>query len=192
MMEIFKQYTGVDFSSGAVLTASILLFAVLVGVLLWWLIPLLKRKLANWRIGNQVKKLGDKMLSNVRLPDGIDGELFIDYLVLSGNKVIVIDVKRYDGLIYGGENLAVWTQVVNRRNYQFTNPLHQMRNNVVAVRAMIPDMEVEGAVLFAGRSYFPKRVPEGVLRLEDISGRAQKSIVSGSAMDSWLKLQVYK
>ncbi|MBN1378234.1 MAG: NERD domain-containing protein [Gammaproteobacteria bacterium] len=153
---------------------------------------MLKRFLADHHIRAHIKKLGNKTLSNIRVPDGVDGELFIEHLVLNGDKIIVVDVKRYDGLIYAGEQLDTWTQVVNRRNFQFANPLLQMKNYIIAVQSLVPNLDVEGAVLFAGRSYFPKRVPDGVLTLDDIPKQPPKKTVSEHALSNWQKLQTYQ
>jgi hypothetical protein len=189
MIEKLTRYANVSLPPDiVVMTAGFFLLTTIV-LLFWWLIPRLMRCVADWRIRRHIKKLGNETLSNVRLPDGVDGDIYIDHLVLSGDKIIVVDVKRYDGLIYGSETLDTWMQVVNRRNFQFVNPLHQMRNNVIAVQAIVPDLNVEGAVLFVGRSYFPKRIPAGVLRLQDIPAHSKKAEVSGRAMRNWRQLQ---
>lgn len=188
MIESISEYTG--FSSGAAVIA--MLAGIVVFVLLLWLVIPFKRYLAVWKIRNHIGKLGAKTLSNLRIPDGVDGELFIDHLVLNGNKVIVVNVKQYDGLIYGNETLDSWTQVVNQRNFQFSNPLYQMKHQVMAVKSLLPELEVDGTVLFAGRSHFPKRVPEGVLTLEDIPRRASKEAVSGEVLSCWQQLQQYQ
>ena len=42
------------------------------------------------------------MLRDIDLPDGMGGEIRIDFVVLSTDAILVISVKRYDGMIFGG------------------------------------------------------------------------------------------
>lgn len=170
---------------------TIIALSVLV-LLLRWVLPPLKAGFGKWYIRNRIKKLGNKALHNVRLPDGMDGEVYIDHLVLKGDKIIVVDVKQYDGLIYGNETLSKWTQVVNRKNFHFSNPLIQIKDYVMVVQTIAPDLNVEGAVLFAGRSHFPKRVPEGVLKIEDLPTRSQKGVLTEQALLCWQQLREFQ
>ncbi len=158
----------------------------------WRLMPCIRSIYSALRIKRHVKKLGSKTLSNIKLPDGVDGEVYIDHIVLSGEKLIVLDVKQFDGLIYGNENLDQWTQVVNQKNFQFKNPLMQIQNHVLAVRSIVPELDIEGAVLFAGSSHFPKRRPEGVLVLNDLPKRAKDTAVPDHVLSNWKQLCEYR
>ena len=177
----------IDFTGLPALIIALIAISV-AGYLLWRLLPFLKNQLACYWVQWRIKKLGNKILSNVKLSDGVDGEVYIDHIVLRGNKVIVVDVKRYDGLIYGGEALDQWTQIVNQKSFQFSNPLLQNQSNVVAVKSIIPDVVVEGIVLFAGRSQFPRRVPDGVHVLRDIQRPLEKFELSEQVVLDWQKL----
>ena len=182
-----NKFALIDFNGLPALIITLLAIA-LVGYMFWRLAPVVINHFARYWIQRDVKKLGNKILSNVKLSDSVDGEVYIDHIVLKGNKVIVVDVKRYDGLIYGGETLDQWTQIVNRKSFRFGNPLLQNQNNVVAVQSILPDIAVEGIVLFAGRSHFPRRVPNGVLALNDIRRPLEKPEVSEQALLSWQQL----
>lgn len=161
-------------------------------VLVWQVIPHLRRRLADWRIRRRIAKMGQKLISGMRIPDGVDGELHIDHLVLRGDRIVVVDVKHFDGLIYGGEDLRQWTQVVNRKNFHFDNPLEQMQMRIQAVKSVVPDASVEGTVVFAGNSRFPKRIPEGVLRLDDIPRRRNHIEVPEQMHAVWNRLRHYR
>jgi hypothetical protein len=168
--------------------------AVLVAVvLIWSFLPVLRRRFADWRVRRRVAKMGEKMVSNLRIPDGVDGEVHIDHLVLQGERLVVVDVKHYDGLIYGGEALHQWTQVVNRKNFHFENPLRQMQLRIQAVKSVIPQASVDGMVLFAGDGRFPKRMPEGVMTLEDVPRKKSKKVEVSEPMQAvWNRLREYR
>lgn len=136
-------------------------------------------------IKRAVKRLGAKTLSDISLPDGIDGEVFIDYLVLTPDDIKVISVKRYPGLIYGGEQLQNWTQVVNNRNHSFPNPLYEMRLKIMAVMAIVPNVPVNGLTLFCDNSRFPTNKPPGVLNVQDIGATPDKKPIPPDLLSSW-------
>lgn len=161
-------------------------------LLLWWLYPKLRRWRVHQNIRRRVARMGDALIGNVQLPDAVDGQLHIDYLVLQGERILVVDVKRYDGLIYGGEKIDQWTQVVHRKNFRFRNPLAKLQHRVHAVQAVVPDVQVDGVVLFAGNGHFPKRVPEGVLTLGDIPRKKRKAPVSERMRPVWDRLKEYR
>ena len=178
--------------SGVPEIATLILAVLAISLLGWWLTPYLRNYLVKLKIRGRVKKLGTKILSNIRLPDGVDGELYIDHIVLGRDKIIVVDVKHYDGLIYGNESLDQWTQVVNQKNFQFKNPLMQIQDHITAVQTILPEMRVEGMVLFAGRSRFPKRTPDGVFVLRDLPQQSQKLEIPEDVLSSWQRLCEYR
>ena len=155
-------------------------------LLLWYNLP---RRRQERRIKQAVKKLGHKSMDSVWLPDGVDGEVFIDHLVLTDNDIKVVSVKRYPGLIYGGEQLPNWTQIVNRRSHTFPNPLDEMKLKVLAVKSVVPLAEVTGVTLFGTDSQFPTKKPDGVITIDDINTRHRSTDISPSLLSSWNALQ---
>lgn len=144
------------------------------------------------RLKRKVKRLGVEVLSDLRLPDGVDGEIDIDYAVLTGKGILVIDVKQFDGLIYGNEQHEEWTQVLKHRNYMFANPLQQIDMRVHAVKSVVAETPVAGAVLFAGSGKFPKRVPKGIILLEDLPRRKSKVSIPEHMQHEWRELRRFK
>ena len=159
----------------------------MVALALWYNLP---RKRQERKIRHAVKQLGHKSLDHIWLPDGVDGEVFIDHLVLTENDIKVVTIKRYPGLIYGGEQLPNWTQVVNRRSHTFPNPLDEMRLKVLAVKSIIPQAEVTGVTLFGTDSRFPTSKPAGVMTLDDIDSSSRMSDVPAALLSSWDTLRV--
>ncbi len=124
--------------------AGIIILAVLL-ILLY----LSRDSLRYWRESRQIRRAakwsGARMLRNVRLPDGMGGETSIDFLALAAGAVLVIGVKRYDGLIFGSTRTDEWTQVINGRSYKFPNPDAGLLRQIGAVRVIVPGISGQGS-----------------------------------------------
>jgi hypothetical protein len=136
------------------------------------LLYLFRDSLRHWREERQItrlaKRLGARMLRDVHLPDGLGGRIGIDFLVLATDAVLVIGVKRYDGLIYGSERIDEWTQSIHRRSYKFPNPDTWLQQQIGAVRMIVPGIPVRGLHLFSDSAVFPKDKPFNVLQVKDL------------------------
>lgn len=136
------------------------------------LLYLVRTPLRRWRqerqIAGAIKRLGARVLHDVRLPDGMGGKLVIEHLLLATDAILVVDVKRFAGLIFGSAQTDQWTQVVNTRSYRFPNPDNYLQLQVIAVRTVVPKVPVKGLHVFTHGAVFPRDKPANVLLLEDI------------------------
>lgn len=110
-------------------------------------------------------------LQNVLLPDGMGGQIQIEHLLLTGNGLLVIDVKAFEGTIFAGERMAEWTVIGKQGRFTFPNPLGTLYDRVAALRQLVRDVPVAGLVLFGGGADFSKGRPRDVLHPEDLVGR---------------------
>ncbi len=167
MQELLFNFMSMITATPLPLTVTITIIVV-AAVMLFFLIKLFS---SRWRERYQIKRvlrrLGTQLLTNVILPDGMDGTIFVDYVVLTPKGLLALTVRRYDGLIYGADNIPQWTQVVNQKSFSFANPLEQAVLSRLAIRSMVPDMPVQSKVLFIG-SQFPKDKPQDVITLQDV------------------------
>ena len=154
----------------------LILLAVIVGAAV--VFAVFRKRLHHWRQERQIarvlKRMGVRMVGNVRLPDGLGGEVVIEKLLLATDAILVVDVKRFAGLIFGGEHTDVWTQVINTRSYRFPNPDAYLQLQVNAVRAVVPKAAVRGVHLFTHDARFPKGKPPSVLLLEELEHKARR------------------
>ena len=65
-----------------------------------------------------------KVHEHITLPTP-DGTTQIDVLVISKYGIFVIEVKNYQGWIFGQENQPQWKNVHFTKSFKFQNPLHQ-------------------------------------------------------------------
>ena len=145
-----------------------LLAAAIVLILLY----LFRHSLDYWREGRQIRqaarRLGARLLNEVRLPDGMGSEIGIDFVALAPDAILVIGVRRYDGFIFGSAQTDEWTQTIRNRSYKFPNPDAYLQRQVGAVRIIAPKTPVRGVHLFADSAVFPRDKPSNVLQVKDL------------------------
>jgi len=127
-----------------------------------------------------VESLGVKYLRNAVLPDGIDGLVFIDYLLLVPGGFVVLDTQHNEGHLFGGETIDQWSQVINNKTRKFNNPLYANQHACQAVLwnlqhtiktgnpAANTQWQVQGRVTFSNAGNFPKGIPAQVSMIDEL------------------------
>lgn len=128
----------------------------------------LKEAFAEWKLKKLLKNIGKESMHNIIIPDDIDGNIFIENLILMPKEIIILGVKKYRGLIFAADKIDLWTQVVGNKSYKFENPLHHIEANVVALKNIIENSEIGKKVLFIQGSDFPKGKPDNIVSIDDI------------------------
>lgn len=108
------------------------------------------------------------LLRDILIPDGSGGHLHIDYLLLTGRGLLVVDFRDVDGIVFGGEHMREWAVMNGTARSTFLNPLETLYDRVAAVRALAGDVPVDGRIIFTERAQFPKGRPPRVLRLASL------------------------
>lgn len=133
---------------------------------------LFRKQLGNWReqrqVARMIRRLGARKLRNLQLPDGMGGEVTIEYLLLTRDALLVVGVKRFSGLIFGGPLTDQWTQVINRVSYKFPNPDEYLQRQVNAVHMLAPGVTVTGLHLFTHGASFPRDKPDNIMSTREI------------------------
>jgi len=142
-----------------------------------------------------IHALGFKYIHNAVLPDGIDGLVFIDYLLLSPSGFIVLDLEHIEGHLFGGNTVDQWSQVVNNKTYKFNNPLYANQNKCQAVIWNIKQRlnteelhgcDVQGWVAFTHAGDFPKGIPDQISMADDLAQNLGGNIDSDNAISDAL------
>lgn len=166
----------------------------LIVAILLILVYLSRRSLQNWhegyRIARAARRLGARVLRDVQLPDGVGGEISIDFLTLAADAILVIGVKRFDGYIFGSAQTDDWTQTVHNRSYKFPNPDAYLQRQVSAVRILLPKIPVKGMHLFADCAVFPRDKPVNVLQVSDARGMRRPDLkdIPAELQTAWVEL----
>lgn len=101
------------------------------------------------------------------IPNADEGEILIDYLLLTSKGLLVLEVKDVQGTLFGGDKLQDWTVIANERRFTFSNPQPALYDRIAAVRQIVRDVPVAGRILFLEGAEFTKGVPDLVV---DLSG----------------------
>jgi hypothetical protein len=107
-------------------------------------------------------------IADCLVPDGTDGSFHVDYLLLTAQGVVVIDLRDIRGNIFGGDQMAEWTVMDGARRFTFTNPQSTLYDRIAAVKAVVGDAPVEGRIVFTRRGKFPKGLPKWTLMLDAV------------------------
>ena len=166
MSEVIRIINDFSINNAGLMTWTIVILIVILGLLLQgaWI----KEYVCEWQLNRLLKNTGSESLHNVTIPDGLDGKIFIEYLILTPKRILLLGVKKYQGLIFAAEKIDLWTQVIGNKSYKFENPLRQLENDTVALNSIIEYSKIEGKVLFINGSKFPKGKPDNVVSISDV------------------------
>lgn len=158
----------------------------LVGWLIWRRRTVMRRKLRA-----AISNIAHDMLRDVFLPDGMDGHIHLDYLLLTETGLLVLDVKDVQGAIFGAAKMDQWAVMQGARRFSFRNPLGPLTERVGAVKALARNVEVEGLVVFMPYGEFPKGLPEHSCLLEDLRTRIKTPAWTPDAAlsENWARLR---
>ena len=141
------------------------------GVLLLIAVWFIWRRMTSMerRTRQLLASIADRVLRDAAIPDGVGGWVVIDAVMLRNRRIYVLDLRDVEGAIFGAEKMDHWTIIGRHWRSQFQNPLRFMQDRVIAVRALLPELDISGHVLFSSRAQFPKGRPDGVQLLEEFS-----------------------
>ena len=120
---------------------------------------------ARRQLVKTVESIALAALRDIVLPDGSGGHLHLDFLLMTGRGLLVIDLRDVAGVVFGGEHMHEWTVMSGIARSTFMNPLESLYDRVAAVRQLAGDVPVEGRIVFTERARFPKGRPPKVTQL---------------------------
>lgn len=144
--------------------AVMLLGLVVVGCVAAW------RRWDRYRARRQLirsfEAVSASVLRDVLIPDGSGGQLHIDFLLLTGKGLLVVDYRDVEGVVFGGEHMKEWAVMNGSKRTTFLNPLEALYDRIAAVKMLAGEVPVDGRIVFTSRSTFPKGRPPRVMRLD--------------------------
>ena len=143
--------------------------AVAIAGLLVWLVILWRRRRDLQRLEATIDSVAYDVLRNVLIPNGMDGQITLQYLLLTERGLLVLDVLERPGSIFGGDQMVEWTSIGKKRRYTFRNPQHVLYDRLAAVKLLATNTPVDGRVVFTMRSEFPKGKSTYVLRIDELA-----------------------
>jgi hypothetical protein len=145
---------------------------------LQWLVPLAGAALLllvwliyrHYNRGDRVQQILDEIsydrINDLLIPNGDEGEIQIDHLLLTSQGLLILDMKDVVGSVFGSDKMQDWTVISEERRYTFPNPQAALYDRIAAVRHIVRQVPVAGRVLFRDGAEFTKGVPDLVSDLD--------------------------
>lgn len=143
------------------------LLGLLLLLLVGWL--LYRRFRARDHLDQMLEDISFERLEGLVLPNGDDGEIQIDHVVLTSKGLLVIHLKEVIGTVFGSDKMERWTVIAPDRRYTFGNPQPALYDRIAAVRAVVKDVPVTGRIVFLDGATFSKGVPAMVATIDEMS-----------------------
>jgi hypothetical protein len=156
-------------------TVAVMLVALL-AVALTWAYRRWGRFRARKQIVRSFESVSAAVLRDVLIPDGSGGQLHIDFLLLTGRGLLVVDYRDVEGIVFGGEHMREWAVMNGSERSTFLNPLEALYDRIAAVKLLAGEAPVDGRIVFTSRSKFPKGRPPRVLRLDLLEGEYPSAV----------------
>ena len=135
------------------LVAAALISATVIGLRIY------RRRARRRALLLRLERIALRAAHQQEVPDGMGGYFHVDHLLLTPQGLLVLDTRRVQGLIFGGDQMSEWTVMARKRRYTFENPQPALYDRVAAVKALAGDVPVEGRLLFSDVGTFTKGRP---------------------------------
>jgi hypothetical protein len=149
------------------LTVTWLLSAAVVVLLVIWLV--VRRRQAGTRsLASVLNDIAFERIQGLVIPKADEGEIQIDYLMLTAQGLLIVDIKDVQGAVFGSDKMQDWTVISNDKRFTFSNPQPALYDRIAAVRQIVRQVPVAGRVVFLDGAEFTKGVPDLVCNLDDL------------------------
>jgi hypothetical protein len=137
------------------------------------------------RIRRALEARSPDVLHDFILPGAYGGLTKIDHAILTAGGILCIQTKHYNGIVFGGEDEAQWTNVDGTVRRRFLNPLIQNEGRTRALQNVVPDVPVANVVVFTGSVEFPTPPPNNVIRIGALDSFIAKFVFGPSKVKDW-------
>jgi hypothetical protein len=137
-----------------------------------------RRRIGGDRLQRVLDEIAYDRIDGILIPNGDDGEIQIDHLLLTARGLLIIDIKDVAGTVFGSDKMEKWTVISNKNRFTFSNPQPALYDRIAAVRHIVRQVPVEGRVIFLDEAEFTKGVPDlvgGIDQLQAEFGESDKA-----------------
>jgi len=137
------------------------------------------------RIRRALEARSPDVLHDFILPGAYGGLVKVDHAILTAGGILCIQTKHYNGIVFGGDDEAQWTNVDGTLRRRFLNPLIQNEGRTRALQNVVPDVPVANVVVFTGTVEFPTPPPKNVIRVGALDSFIAKFVFGPSKVKDW-------
>jgi restriction system protein len=145
----------------------------------------LTARIGQWRIRKALAERSPDVLHDFILPGAYGGLAKLDHAILTAGGILCIQTKHYNGVVFGGEDEAQWTNVDGVKRRRFLNPLIQNEGRRRALQNVVPDVPVANLVIFSGSVEFTSPPPKNVIHVDQLESYVAKFVFGPSKIDDW-------
>ena len=128
-----------------------------------------KRRKDPWyRFDKVLQRVAREVDRNLMIPDGMGGQIQLDYLLLTSQGILVLDMRNAPGIVFGGDRMDEWAVLGPSGRYGMKNPQEALFDRLAAVRALAEGVPISGFVVFTDSSEFTKGTPSHVLTVSQL------------------------
>ena len=122
---------------------------------------------------NKIK--GYKLLNNIMIKND-KGTSQIDHILIGKKGIFVIETKDFNGIIYGDKYSKYWTQILNKTNNKFYNPIRQNYGHIKALEKCIKTKGIFiSVIVFTNKSQLKEiKTNISVIQLKELKGFIKK------------------
>jgi hypothetical protein len=140
--------------------------AVVILLLFWLIVKIIRRKAGG--LEHALAEISFDRIEGLVIPSADEGEIMIDYLLLTSQGLLILEVKDVQGTLFGGDKLQDWTVITNERRFTFSNPQPALYDRIAAVKQIVREVPVAGRILFLDGAEFTKGTPGLVANLSQL------------------------
>ena len=142
-------------------------------------------KIGQFRIRRALAKRSSDVLHDFILPGAYGGLAKIDHAILTAGGILCIQTKHFNGIVFGAEDEAQWTNVDGVHRRRFLNPLIQNEGRTRALQKIVPDVPVGNLVIFTGAVEFTSAPPKNVIHVRELESFVAKHVFGPSKIEDW-------
>ncbi len=142
-------------------------------------------RIGQFRIRRALRARSPEVLHDFILPGAYGGLAKIDHAIMTAGGILCIRSVHVNGVVFGGDDEAQWTNVDGVARRRFLNPLIQNEGRRRALQNVVPDVPVANLVVFTGDVEFSTPPPGNVIRVSQLESFVAKFIFGPSKIDDW-------
>ena len=127
-----------------------------------------RRRAGGNRLQKVLSEISYDRIDGLLIPNGDDGEIQIDHLLLTSKGLLIVDIKDVVGIVFGSDKMQEWTVISEDRRFTFSNPQPALFDRIAAVRQIVRQVPVAGRLVFLDGAEFTKGVPDLVTNIDDL------------------------
>ena len=149
------------------------------------LMSFLTARIGRFRIKRALLARSKDILHDFIVPGAYGGLAKIDHAIMTAGGILCIRTVHYNGIVFGGEDEAQWTNVDGTLRRRFLNPLIQNEGRTRALQNVLSEAPVANVVVFTGSVEFPTAPPKNVIRVSELDSFIAKFVFGPSKVKDW-------